>query len=172
MRSEFTHLPDLGTLSQTSLTVTSQTSDLLGFGVAVSASQGTTSSLLVRDLVQLLNLGLYELFPPACCCPARIIRAALLVFEINSFNRCRQLVSQFHTNPNQKLHSKTLAGSNTDGCDPDSSWNVYIADNTFSTGDDCIAIKARLQGPAWPAGPGAAGLGPSHSYSIPPSTMG
>lgn len=33
-------------------------------------------------------------------------------------------------------------GSNTDGCDPDSSWNVYIADNTFSTGDDCIAIKA------------------------------
>jgi len=33
-------------------------------------------------------------------------------------------------------------GKNTDGCDPDSSWNVYIADNTFSTGDDCIAIKA------------------------------
>lgn len=33
-------------------------------------------------------------------------------------------------------------GSNTDGVDPDSSWNVYIAHNTFSTGDDCIAIKA------------------------------
>ena len=33
-------------------------------------------------------------------------------------------------------------GSNTDGCDPDSSWNVYIAGNSFSTGDDCIAIKA------------------------------
>ena len=33
-------------------------------------------------------------------------------------------------------------GSNTDGCDPDSSWNVYIASNSFSTGDDCIAIKA------------------------------
>jgi hypothetical protein len=27
-------------------------------------------------------------------------------------------------------------------CDPDSSWNVYIASNTFNTGDDCIAIKA------------------------------
>lgn len=26
--------------------------------------------------------------------------------------------------------------------DPDSSWNVYIAGNVFSTGDDCIAIKA------------------------------
>lgn len=34
------------------------------------------------------------------------------------------------------------AGSNTDGVDPDSSWNVYIADNSFSTGDDCISIKA------------------------------
>lgn len=34
------------------------------------------------------------------------------------------------------------AGSNTDGVDPDSTWNVYIADNSFSTGDDCIAIKA------------------------------
>lgn len=33
-------------------------------------------------------------------------------------------------------------GHNTDGCDPDSSWNVYIEGNTFSTGDDCIAIKA------------------------------
>jgi len=33
-------------------------------------------------------------------------------------------------------------GSNTDGCDPDSTWNVYISQNRFSTGDDCIAIKA------------------------------
>mmetsp|Transcript_12717 Transcript_12717/g.40325 ORF Transcript_12717/g.40325 Transcript_12717/m.40325 type:complete len:466 (+) Transcript_12717:48-1445(+) len=33
-------------------------------------------------------------------------------------------------------------GHNTDGCDPDSSWNVYIAFNTFDNGDDCIAIKA------------------------------
>jgi exo-poly-alpha-galacturonosidase len=33
-------------------------------------------------------------------------------------------------------------GSNTDGCDPDSSWNVYIGGNHFSTGDDCIAIKS------------------------------
>lgn len=34
-------------------------------------------------------------------------------------------------------------GSNTDGIDPDSSWNVYIGNNTFDTGDDCIAIKVR-----------------------------
>eukprot|EP00911_Craspedida_sp_UC1_P002381 UC1_evm2s1780 len=33
-------------------------------------------------------------------------------------------------------------GHNTDGVDPDSSWNVYIANNTFDTGDDCIAIKS------------------------------
>ena len=33
-------------------------------------------------------------------------------------------------------------GSNTDGVDPDSTWNVYIANNTFSTGDDCISLKA------------------------------
>ena len=33
-------------------------------------------------------------------------------------------------------------GSNTDGCDPDSAWNVYIANNTFDNGDDCIAIKS------------------------------
>lgn len=39
-------------------------------------------------------------------------------------------------------NSIITTGSNTDGCDPDSSWNVYIAENTFSTGDDCIAIKA------------------------------
>ena len=34
------------------------------------------------------------------------------------------------------------AGRNTDGCDPDSSWNVYVALNTFETGDDCVAIKS------------------------------
>ena len=39
-------------------------------------------------------------------------------------------------------NSIITTGSNTDGCDPDSAWNVYIAQNTFSTGDDCIAIKA------------------------------
>ena len=39
------------------------------------------------------------------------------------------------------LHARCRAGANTDGCDPDSSWNVYIAHNHFSTGDDCIAIK-------------------------------
>lgn len=33
-------------------------------------------------------------------------------------------------------------GSNTDGFDPDSSWNVYVANNVFDTGDDCIAVKA------------------------------
>lgn len=30
----------------------------------------------------------------------------------------------------------------TDGLDPDSCWNVYIANNTFSTRDDCIALKS------------------------------
>ncbi len=39
-------------------------------------------------------------------------------------------------------NSIITTGSNTDGCDPDSSWNVYIAGNRVSTGDDCIAIKA------------------------------
>jgi len=33
-------------------------------------------------------------------------------------------------------------GVNTDGIDPDSSWNVYIADNVLDTGDDCIAVKS------------------------------
>ena len=33
-------------------------------------------------------------------------------------------------------------GANTDDCDPDSAWNVYIARNTFDNGDDCIAIKS------------------------------
>jgi exo-poly-alpha-galacturonosidase len=30
----------------------------------------------------------------------------------------------------------------TDGVDPDSCWNVYIANNTISTRDDCVALKA------------------------------
>ncbi len=33
-------------------------------------------------------------------------------------------------------------GPNTDGCDPDSCSNVLIKDDTFSDGDDCIAIKS------------------------------
>eukprot|EP01062_Namystynia_karyoxenos_P067415 TRINITY_DN61368_c0_g1_i1.p1 TRINITY_DN61368_c0_g1~~TRINITY_DN61368_c0_g1_i1.p1 ORF type:complete len:471 (+),score=87.24 TRINITY_DN61368_c0_g1_i1:76-1413(+) len=33
-------------------------------------------------------------------------------------------------------------GHNTDGIDPDSTWNMYIANNTFDNGDDCIAIKS------------------------------
>ncbi len=37
------------------------------------------------------------------------------------------------------IHS---TGPNTDGCDPDSSSDVLIKDCTFSTGDDCIAIKS------------------------------
>jgi exo-poly-alpha-galacturonosidase len=41
------------------------------------------------------------------------------------------------------IHMDILtAGSNTDGVDPDSTWNVYIANNTISSGDDCVAIKA------------------------------
>jgi polygalacturonase len=34
------------------------------------------------------------------------------------------------------------AGSNTDGVDIDSSWNCWISLNRFSTGDDCISLKA------------------------------
>ena len=41
-------------------------------------------------------------------------------------------------------NSIITTGSNTDGCDPDSSWNVYIAQNTFSTGDDCTLISYRF----------------------------
>jgi polygalacturonase len=33
-------------------------------------------------------------------------------------------------------------GPNTDGCDPDSCSNVLIKDDSFSDGDDCIAIKS------------------------------
>ena len=32
-------------------------------------------------------------------------------------------------------------GHGTDGLDPDSSWNVYIAGNTFYTRDDCKEKK-------------------------------
>lgn len=35
---------------------------------------------------------------------------------------------------------QTKPGS--DGLDPDSCWNVYIANNTFSTRDDCISLKS------------------------------
>jgi polygalacturonase len=48
----------------------------------------------------------------------------------------------FSNNVRVESNSIITYGSNTDGCDPDSTWNVYIAHNTFSTGDDCIAIKA------------------------------
>jgi exo-poly-alpha-galacturonosidase len=36
----------------------------------------------------------------------------------------------------------TVDIKNGDGCNPDSSTYVYIFDNTFNTGDDCIAIKS------------------------------
>lgn len=48
----------------------------------------------------------------------------------------------FSNNVRVTGNSIVTTGHNTDGCDPDSSWNVYIEGNTFSTGDDCIAIKA------------------------------
>lgn len=48
----------------------------------------------------------------------------------------------FSNNVRVTNNSIVTHGSNTDGVDPDSSWNVYIAHNTISTGDDCIAIKA------------------------------
>merc|ERR1712023_250160 len=41
----------------------------------------------------------------------------------------------------QNLNVKTR-GANTDGIDPDSTWNMYIANNLFDNGDDCIAIKS------------------------------
>lgn len=37
-------------------------------------------------------------------------------------------------------------GPNTDGCDPESCRDVLIEDCTFSTGDDCIAIKSGRNG--------------------------
>jgi unsaturated rhamnogalacturonyl hydrolase len=33
-------------------------------------------------------------------------------------------------------------GTNNDGCDPESCWDVLIEECTFETGDDCIAIKS------------------------------
>jgi len=48
----------------------------------------------------------------------------------------------FSNNVRVEGNDVLTTGPNTDGCDPDSSWNVYIARNRFSTGDDCIAIKA------------------------------
>ncbi|KAJ8610479.1 hypothetical protein CTAYLR_007773 [Chrysophaeum taylorii] len=48
----------------------------------------------------------------------------------------------FSDNVRVENNSIITTGSNTDGCDPDSCWNVYIARNTFDNGDDCIAIKA------------------------------
>ncbi len=43
-------------------------------------------------------------------------------------------------------------GPNNDGCDPDSSKNVLIEDSYFSTGDDCIIIKAGLNEDGWRVG--------------------
>lgn len=38
--------------------------------------------------------------------------------------------------------SVVTSGKNTDGLDPDSVWNMYIAENYFSNGDDNIAVKS------------------------------
>ena len=46
------------------------------------------------------------------------------------------------TNVIVKDLSLTSDGPNTDGCDPESCRDVLIANCTFDTGDDCIAIKA------------------------------
>ena len=40
------------------------------------------------------------------------------------------------------ITASTVGIHNGDGCDPDSSTYVYIFNNTFNTGDDCIAIKS------------------------------
>jgi len=42
----------------------------------------------------------------------------------------------------QGLTVSTTDIGNGDGCNPDSSTNIYIFNNTFDTGDDCIAIKS------------------------------
>jgi polygalacturonase len=43
-------------------------------------------------------------------------------------------------------------GPNGDGCNPDSSRNVLIEDSFFSTGDDCVVIKAGLNEDGWRVG--------------------
>ena len=42
----------------------------------------------------------------------------------------------------QGITASTVGISNGDGCDPDSSTYVYFFNDTFNTGDDCIAIKS------------------------------
>lgn len=46
------------------------------------------------------------------------------------------------TNVTVRKVTVDTTGPNTDGCDPDSCSNVLIKDDTFSDGDDCIAIKS------------------------------
>ena len=42
----------------------------------------------------------------------------------------------------QGITANTTGISNGDGCDPDSSTYIYFFNDTFNTGDDCIAIKS------------------------------
>ncbi len=44
----------------------------------------------------------------------------------------------------QGITVNTSSIPNGDGCDPDSSSYLYIFNNTFNTGDDCIAIKSGI----------------------------
>jgi polygalacturonase len=44
----------------------------------------------------------------------------------------------------QGITANTAGTANGDGCDPDSSSYLYIFNNTFNTGDDCIAIKSGI----------------------------